>query len=470
MMRMRLAGKSLLNRRGTVLLTILSLTIGILLVLGINHLRTQVKESFNNTLSGTDLIVGARGGALNLLLYSVFHMGSSTHSIRWQTYEELAKHSQVKWAIPLAMGDSHKGHRVVATTPDFFAHYAYGKKQPLNFAAGKSFIEKYDVVIGAAVARKLNYQLGDKIVLAHGIAEVSLAKHDDSPFLISGVLAPTGTPVDNSLYISLAGMAAIHEDWQSGVKIPAPKKASQQAEQKQDAHEHEHEHDHAHDHDQEEHHAHADDQEAHHEHADDHGTEEGHDEHHHDHHAHEQSLSAIFVGLHNRATTFAVQRQINQYTGEPLQAIIPGLALTELWQLVGSVETAFNLIAWLVVIAGLLGMTTSLLAGLSQRQREFAILRSLGAGPWYLFVLVILEVLLICSSAIVFAIALLTLLLWSLQPWLLSEWGIQLALNFMTLQQGYYLLAILLSSVVLSLVPAFNACRRALGDGLAVKY
>ena len=454
MMRLRLAAKSLVNRRGTVLLTILSLTIGILLVLGINHLRTQVKESFNNTLSGTDLIVGARGGALNLLLYSVFHMGSSTHTIRWQTYEELAKHSQVKWAIPLAMGDSHKGHRVVATTPDFFAHYAYGKKQQLNFAAGKSFAEKYDVVIGAAVARKLDYQLGDKIVLAHGIAEVALAKHDDSPFIITGVLAPTGTPVDKSLYISLAGMAAIHEGWQSGVKIPSAKKTAQPTEQKQGAHEHEHDHD----------------QEKHHEHADDHRSEEEHDEHHHDHHAHDQSLSAIFVGLNNRATTFTVQRQINQYTGEPLQAIIPGLALTELWQLVGSVEIAFNLIAWLVVIAGLLGMTTSLLAGLSQRQREFAILRSLGAGPWYLFVLVILEVLLICSSAIVFAIALLTLLLWSLQPWLLSEWGIQLALNFMAPQQVYYLLAILLSSIVLSLVPAFNACRRALGDRLSVKY
>lgn len=450
MMRLRLAGKSLVNRRGTVLLTILSLTIGILLVLGINHLRTQVKESFNNTLSGTDLIVGARGGALNLLLYSVFHMGSSTHSIRWQTYEELTKHSQVKWAIPLAMGDSHKSHRVVATTPDFFAHYAYGKKQNLSFAAGKAFAGKYDVVIGAAVARKLGYQLGDKIVLAHGIAEVSLAKHDDSPFVITGVLAPTGTPVDKSLYISLAGMAAIHEDWQSGVKIPSQKKTSQQTEKKQDAHEQEHE--------------------KHHEHADDHSSDDEHDEHHHDHHAHDQSLSAIFVGLNNRAATFTVQRQINQYTGEPLQAIIPGLALAELWQLVGSVETAFNLIAWLVVIAGLLGMTTSLLAGLSQRQREFAILRSLGAGPWYLFVLVMLEVLLICSSAIVFAIALLTFLLWTLQPWLLSEWGIQLALNFMTPQQGYYLLAILLSSVVLSLVPAFNACRRALGDGLSVKY
>lgn len=463
MMRLRLAGKSLVNRRGTVLLTILSLTIGILLVLGINHLRTQVKESFNNTLSGTDLIVGARGGALNLLLYSVFHMGSGTHSIRWQTFEELAKHSQVKWAIPLAMGDSHKGHRVVATTPDFFAHYAYGKKQHLGFAAGKSFAGKYDVVIGAAVARKLGYQLGDKIVLAHGIAEVSLAKHDDSPFVIIGVLAPTGTPVDKSLYISLAGMAAIHEGWESGVKIPSAKKPSQPSVQKKSeksTHDHSHQHKHGH--------------EEHHQHTDDHRSAEEHDEHEHDHHGQDlhgqgQSLSAIFVGLNSRAATFTVQRQINQYTGEPLQAILPGLALTELWQLVGSVETAFNLIAWLVVIAGLLGMTTSLLAGLSQRQREFAILRSLGAGPWYLFILVILEVLLICSSAILLAIALLALLLWSLQPWLLSEWGIQLALNFMTLQQGYYLLAILFAAVVLSLVPAFNACRRALGDGLAVK-
>lgn len=455
MMRLRLAGKSLLNRRGSVVLTIFSLTIGILLVLGINHLRTQVKESFNNTLSGTDLIVGARGGALNLLLYSVFHMGSGMHNIRWQTYEELAKHSQVKWAIPLAMGDSHKGHRVVATKADFFAHYAYGKKQNLSFATGKAFAGQYDVVIGAVVARKLGYQLGDKIVLAHGIAEVSLAKHDDSPFVITGVLAPTGTPVDKSLYISLAGMAAIHEGWQSGVKIPSTKKQSQQTEQKH-VEQHEHEHDH--------------DQEEHSEHADDHSSEKEHDEHHRDHDGHAQSLSAIFVGLNNRATTFAVQRQINQYTGEPLQAIIPGLALTGLWQLVGSVETAFNLIAWLVVIAGLLGMTTSLLAGLSQRQREFAILRSLGAGPWYLFILVVLEVLLICSSAILIAIALLTLLLWSLQSWLLSEWGIQLTLNFMTPQQGYYLLAILLSSVVLSLIPALNACRRALGDGLSVKY
>lgn len=452
MMRTRIAVKSLLNRRVTVLLTMLSLTIGIVLVLGINHLRTQVKESFNNTLAGTDLIVGARGGSLNLLLYSVFHMGSSAHSIRWQTYEELAKHSQVKWLVPLAMGDSHRGHRVVATTPDFFVHYAYGQKQALQFSQGKAFAGKYDVVIGAAVARKLRYQLGDKIVLAHGIAEVSLAKHDDSPFVVAGILAPTGTPVDKSLYISLAGMAAIHEDWQSGVRIPSAKKVAQA--------DHDHEHKHNHHQKNKQDNDHKDEHEHEHEHGDDHVHD----------HDHAQSLSAILVGLQQRSATFTVQRQVNQYTAEPLQAILPGLALAELWQLVGSAEAAFNIIAWLVVIAGLLGMTTSLLAGLSQREREFAILRSLGAGPWYLFLLIMLEVLIICGSAIVIAIALLVLLLWMLQPWLLSEWGIQLTFSFISVQQIYYLLAILIAGILLSLLPALNASRRGLHDGLSVKY
>ena len=464
MIRLRLAGKSLLNRRATVLLTVLSLTIGIMLVLGITHLRTQVKESFNNTLSGTDLIVGARGGALNLLLYSVFHMGSSTHTVRWQTYEELAKHSQVKWVVPLAMGDSHKGHRVVATTSDFFAHYAYGEKQPLQFAQGKAFAGKYDVVIGAAVARKLQYQLGDNIVLAHGIAEVSLAKHDDSPFVISGILAATGTPVDKSLYISLAGMAAIHEDWQSGVHIPAAKKQSPITQHAHDDHEHSYA-------DGEKHrgHNHGHEQESEHEHEHEHEYENEHEHEAHDHHAHDQSLSAIFVGLQNRAATFTVQRQINQYTGEPLQAIVPGLALAELWQVVGSVEVAFNVIAWLVVVASLLGMVASVLTALHERQREFAILRSLGASPAYIVSLIVGEVFLLALSAIALATLLLVSLTSGLQSWLLSVWGLTISANVFGPQQWEYVGVFLVVALTMALVPAAVAYKRSLSDGLSIR-
>lgn len=421
MMRWRVAANSLLNRRLTVLLTLFSLTISIMLVLGINHIRAEVKQSFNNTLSGTDLIVGARGGSLNLLLYSVFHMGNATQNVRWITYEELAKHSQVEWLIPLALGDSHKGHRVVATTKDFFNHYAYGEKQALGFVEGEPFAGVFEVVIGSAVARKLGYRIGDNIIVAHGVAEISLAKHDDAPFVVSGILAPTGTPVDKSLYISLAGIEAIHRDWQSGVRVTTTKSGDQH----------------------------------HHEVAAD---------------AHPNTLSAILVGLKNRAAIFSVQRQINQYSGEPLQAIVPGLALAELWQILGSVETAFNVIAWLVVLASLLGMTTSLLTALNERQREFAILRSLGAGPVYLFILIISEVFLLCLLAIVLAIVLLTTSIALLQSWLVSAWGLQISLSVITPQQLEYLGVMFVIALVMAAIPSLIASRRSLGDGLSMRH
>lgn len=425
-MRLLLARKSLWNRRWTALLTLLSLVVSIMLVLGINHVRTQVKDSFNNTLSGTDLIVGARGGSLNLLLYSVFHIGTATHNIRWNTYEELAKHSEVAWLIPIALGDSHKGFRVVATTPDFFAHYAYGQRQTLAFKQGAIFSSAFDVVVGSAVAKKLGYQPGASLVLAHGLGEVTIAKHNDSPFVVSGILAPTGTPVDNSLYISLAGMQAIHRNWQSGVHIPAASS-----------------HDHHGDH-------HA---------QDDHVGEN----------LHAQSLSAILVGLKSRSATFTVQRQVNQYKAEPLQAIVPGLALAELWQLMRNVELALHAIALLVVAASLLGMMTSLLTAMNERQREFAILRSLGAGPLYLFLLVITEVMLLSLLASGIAVALLSGGLWVFQPWIMAEWGLHLSANILSGEQWRYLLYVLLAAVLLSLWPAFIACRRALHDGLSMR-
>jgi putative ABC transport system permease protein len=424
-MRLLLARKSLWNRRWTALLTLLSLVVSIMLVLGINHVRTQVKDSFSNTLSGTDLIVGARGGSLNLLLYSVFHIGTASHNIHWNTYEELAKHSEVAWLIPIALGDSHKGFRVVATSPDFFAHYAYGQRQTLAFNEGAIFSSVFDVVVGSAVAKKLGYQPGDSLVLAHGLGEVTIAKHRDAPFVVSGILAPTGTPVDNSLYISLAGMQAIHRDWQSGMHLPA-------------ASSHGHHGDHAQDEPVGE-------------------------------NLHAQSLSAILVGLKSRSATFTVQRQVNQYKAEPLQAIVPGLALAELWQLMRNVELALHAIALLVVATSLLGMMTSLLTAMNERQREFAILRSLGAGPLYLFLLVVTEVMLLSLLASGIAVALLSGGLWVFQPWIMAEWGLHLSANILSGEQWHYLLYVLLAAALLSLWPAFIACRRALHDGLSMR-
>src|SRR5690606_37171466 len=140
--------QSLWNRRATALLTLVSLAISVALLLGIDHLRTQAKDSFSQTLSGTDLIVGARGGQLNLLLYSVFHLGNATNNISWRSYEELAADPAVAWTIPLSLGDSHRGFRVLGTTADYFEHYRYGQRRALAFARGQAFEGIHEIVAG----------------------------------------------------------------------------------------------------------------------------------------------------------------------------------------------------------------------------------------------------------------------------------------------------------------------------------
>ena len=151
----RLASKSLFNRKGSVALTILAMSVSIFVLLGVEHIRSQTKESFNSTVSGVDLIVGARTGSLNLLLYSVFRIGAPTNNIDWDTYQTIASHSKVAWAIPISLGDSHKGYRVMGTSTDYFKHFSYGKKRQLSFTAGKPFSEVFDVVLGSEVARTL---------------------------------------------------------------------------------------------------------------------------------------------------------------------------------------------------------------------------------------------------------------------------------------------------------------------------
>jgi len=417
-MLIKLARLSLWNRRTSVLLTLVSLMISVALVIGIEHLRSQARASFQQTLSGTDLIIGARSGQLNLLLYSVFRLGNATNNISWHSYQEIAKHSAVAWAVPLSLGDSHRGYRVVGTNTDYFVHYRYGRDQSLQFTEGAPFAELFDVVLGAEVARRLGYQLGDELVLAHGTGAVNLHQHSDKPFRVVGILKPTGTPVDRSLHISLEGIEAIHLDWQQGMPLPGVSVSAEEAQQRDLT---------------------------------------------------PTSITAVLVGLKSRSATFTVQRQVNQYRQEPLMAILPGVALNELWQIMGVAEKLLQVIALMVLLASLIGVMTSLLAAMQQRQREMSILRAVGAGPGYLFLLVELEVLLLSLLGLLGGLALLVLGLWLVQPLLTEHMGLLIQINPLQVQTLYLCGAILGLSLLLGLVPAISAYRRSLGDGLSVR-
>ena len=408
---LKLASKSLLNRKGSVILTIMAMTVSIFVLLGVEHIRSQTKASFNNTISGVDLIVGARTGSLNLLLYSVFRIGSPTNNINWKTYQAIAENPKVAWTIPISLGDSHKGYRVMGTTSDYFTYFSYGAKRQLNFIAGKPFKEIFDVVVGAEVAAALNYSLGDKVVLAHGLGQTSFSMHDDKPFTIVGILAPTGTPVDQVVHVSLRGIEAIHIGWQGGVKIPSKKIANEQL-SVQDLQ--------------------------------------------------PKNITAVMLGLNSKMATFNVQRDINTYPKEPLTAILPGVALAELWQMMGLLENTLRLISSLVLTAALFGLCAMMLASIKERNHEIHLLRVIGASPSFVFFLIELETFLISLVSIFIAVLSLYLTIFFVGDDLAANFGLQISANFFSNNNISLLVLLIISAAMIAAaIPSFFAYKNA---------
>lgn len=412
-----LAWKSARNRKVTAILSILTVAISVILLLGVERIRTQAKSSFANTISGTDLIVGGRSGQVNLLLYSVFRIGNATNNIDWKSYQEFSQHRSVKWAIPISLGDSHKGFRVMGTNHSYFEHYRYGQKQNLAFTKGQEFEQLFETVIGADVAKELGYQIGSEIIIAHGISDVGFSRHDNLPFKVVGILAPTGTPVDKTVHVSLEAIEAIHIGWESGANLGNTPDAQQL--QNRDFQ--------------------------------------------------PKQITAMMLGLKSKIQTFALQRQINTYTKEPLSAILPGVALHELWGMMSVAEQALMAVSAFVVIAGLLGMLSSLLTSLQERRREMAILRAMGARPRHVFSLLILEASSLTFIGILLGTFSLYLLLFVAAPFIQQSYGINLSVITLSNYELSLLALVQLAGTVIGFIPALRAYKQSLSDGMTIR-
>ncbi len=411
---LQLAWQSLLNRKSTAMLTVLTIAVSVALMLGVEKIRLHAKDSFANTVSGTDLIVGARSGSVQLLLYSVFRIGNATNNISWESYQTITALPNVRWAIPISLGDSHRGYRVVGTSTDYFEHFRYANKRPLQFAAGGQFEETLDTVLGAEVARELGYQVGDKIIVSHGIgAEGLLEKHDEHPFTITGILAPTGTPVDRSVHVSLAGIEAIHINWNKTETNPLMARSMNDLTPR--------------------------------------------------------SITAFMLGLNSRFAAFGMQRQINEFTEEPLLAIFPGVALQELWSLMRVAEQALRIVSALVAMAALVGLLAVSLASLNERRREMAILRSVGASYSHVMGLLISEAALLTALGIAIGLLLQNFLLMILQPWLIDRFGLLLPFGLPGTEEWILLGIMQLAGILVGLIPAWRGYRNSLTDGLSAR-
>ena len=203
--------KSLLNRSLSSALLIILICLSSLLLLSIEKISSSAKTSFHQSISGTDLIVGARSGDLQLLMYSVFRQGDATVNMTWESAQRISKLKAVKWMIPISLGDSHKGYSVLGTNLDYFKYYQFKNKESININQGRLFNSPLDVVIGSRVAKKLGYSLGDQIYLSHGLSNRYGSIHDTHSFKIVGILDQSGTVIDQTIYVGLDGLELIHQ-------------------------------------------------------------------------------------------------------------------------------------------------------------------------------------------------------------------------------------------------------------------
>jgi len=416
----QLAWKSLKHRMFATLATIFSIVLSLVLLLSIERIRRSVQENFTQTVSGVDLIVGARTGSLQLVLYSVFNIGQATNNISYDNYNKIKNRPEVEWTIPYSLGDGHKGYRVVATNNDFFKYYQFRSQQKIELADGNIFNSYFDVVLGAEVAQVLNYNVGDKIVLVHGSTTGdSFQSHDDKPFVVSGIMKPTGTAIDRSLYISLEGMEAIHIDWQSGA-APAVGKEIKVDQIKPDM-------------------------------------------------LVPKAITSFFLKAQRKTQILKLQRDITVDDTEALLAVIPGVVLSELWQSLSQIEFVLKLISALVLTVGLIGMMISLISSMNERRREIAILRSVGATQTTVSKIILFEIVVLLLTSLLLSVLVKVVSEIALGPWLQKKWGLFLSSPLFSATDLMILIGTVLFGLIFSIGPILVFRSRSLKDGLSVK-
>ena len=415
-MLLKLTFNSLYARLLTVAMTVFAISLSLMLYMSVEKLRTSAYTSFTDTISQTDLIVGARTSSVQLLLYSVFRIGNATNNITWESYEDVIDKKEVAWSVPISLGDSHKGFRVMGTNNEFFKRYKFRGGQSIELEQGKNLGDLYDVIIGAGVAEKLNYSVGTPLIVSHGLQ--SFSDHDDQPFKVSGILAKTGTPVDNTVIVSLEAIEAIHVDWSTGAKIPGQITPVEEIRQMDLS---------------------------------------------------PKNITAALIGVNSKLQIFQLQRWINEYPEESLSSILPGVALQELWRIVGVVENLLLGISVTVIFTTLIGMTAIIFSSLNERRREMAIWRAMGASPKVVIGLLMLEAFIISVMSIIVSTVMLFLTLYVLQPWIDNTYGILVNIEMLAVKDIYIFMLFIIAASLVSLIPAIRAYWFSINDGMTIK-
>ncbi|WP_417358066.1 ABC transporter permease [Flavobacterium sp.] len=424
----KIAWKNIWFKPLNTILSIILLTASVAIITLLILLQDQFEKKFNDNIDGIDMVLGAQGSPLQLILSSVYQVDAPTGNIDYAEAKKWMNHRFVETAIPLAFGDNYRGFRIVGTTPEYL------KKYGAELSEGKVFEHNFDVVVGSAVAQKMNIKVGDKFFGSHGDSEEGEV-HKDHAYVVTGIASHSGKVVDNLILCNIPSVWAMHD------------------------HEHEHNHDHdatkeLHDHDD-----HATAEEAHHH--DDEHEHHAEEAHHHDHvdmpvSEEGKEITAVLLKFKSKMAIVTWPRLIPQNT--KMQGALPAIEINRLFTLFGIGLDALQYLAYGIMLISGISIFIALFNTLKERKYEFALLRVNGASRLQLLMLVLIESLLLCVTGYIFGTIVGRLALSLISGSSESEFKISFnPLEFVWEKEGYLFLLTIFVGVLAAVIPAVKA-------------
>ncbi len=413
---LHLSWKNILNKPLNLVLNLVLFALGVGLISLLLLVNVQLEDKFEKNFAGIDLVIGAKGSPLQLILSSLYHLDAPTGNMPVSESKAFLnpKHPIFKSAIPLSLGDSHRGYRIVGTNTGFIDLYE------AKFADGKLFEENMEVVVGATVAKNLNIKLGDEFKSSHGLIEDENLVHEDAaPFKVVGILEKTGSVIDQLIVTKTQSIWVVHDEHDH--------EAEESTEHNEAEHDHEHE-------------------EA--EHSEDLPLTSYED----------KSITSLLVKFKGRnIQALNMARNINENTN--FQAATPAIEINRLYTLLGVGEEALKAMALLIIFVSGLSIFISLFSSLRERKYELAVMRTLGARPGFLFQLIIFEGIIIAVLGYFCGIALSHGSMVLLADFLEKSYRYDFSAAIFLKEEIYIFGGSLVIGIIAAIIPAFQASK-----------
>ena len=412
-------------------LNVFLLALGLAIITVLLLIQDQFEKKMNQDAAGIDLVVGAKGSPLQLILSSVYHVDFPTGNIKMEDAQNLTRNRLVKNVIPLALGDNYQGYRIVGTNHDYLELYE------VEFAEGKLWELPFEVILGSEIAAKLNLKIGDEFTSSHGIS-VGSHDHDDHNFVVSGVLKPRGNVVDRLIMTSIESVWYSHDEGSDSEEETTETDSLATTESQMVAN------DLATDHEAKFHSPIAKT-----------GFPVS---------SQDREVTTLLLQYRNPIAAVQLPRMINSATS--MQAASPSFEMSRLFELLGVGISLLQGIALILIVIAGLGIFIALYNSLKERKYDLAILRAIGASRGQLLFLIFLEGIMLTFMGAVLGIALGHTFLWLLVTQ--SDQNVVAALQpWIFLREELWIIGYALAvGVVASMIPAWSAYQTSIAKQL----